>query len=126
MRDRKRVIFNGDQDIREWAEDVRMYVDAHFTREADKTAYIMHHIEGPAKLEVKVRDKDSKVNSKEMLEFLIEDFGARDTLNELTTKFYSCTQGKDEPVEKFCQHLMEIVYNLRRLGWKTLQTQTVY
>lgn len=119
IKDRKISKFSGEQDVTTWTEDVAEYIDSHFTHEHDKTSYIRQHLEGPAKVEVKFRDPTNAATSQQLLQMLKDAFSQEESTSSILQKLYSRTQGHKETIEQFCTSLMELLCQLRCLGWKT-------
>lgn len=115
----KTPTFNGEQDVAQWVEDVQEHIEASYVKESEKVSYIKQHLQGSAKLEIKFRDPGGAATSKEVLQMLKDAFSPQETISTVLHKLYSRKQEKHETIEHFCISLMEIMCNLRRLGWKT-------
>ena len=68
----------GKGDITEWLEDCET-TQARFTSEMDKASFLLDHLEGAAKTEVKFQMDIKKATAEEMVKVLREVYGSRDT-----------------------------------------------
>ena len=118
IKDRKKPKFDGTQEVREWVDDIRTYINTQFSHDADKKIFLKEHLEGAAKTEVLFRDFDDKCTPDEILYMLEDTFAPKDTISQVQHKLYSRMQNIGETIEEFCFALMKLIRELRRMGWK--------
>lgn len=93
-RERKINNFSGKRDsdatVDEFIEDIELTLKTRPTSDIEKVNFIISHMEGPAREEVRYRSTAEKKMSKDMLDILREVFGDRGTISELLSDFYQC------------------------------------
>ncbi|XP_062605651.1 uncharacterized protein LOC134267461 [Saccostrea cucullata] len=108
-RERKINKFSGKRDglqtIDEFIEDIELTLKTRPTSDSEKVNFIISHLEGPARVEVRYRSNSEKKKPKDILDILREVFGDRGTISELLSDFYQCKQG-DETLQEYCHRLM--------------------
>ena len=111
-KEKKRAKFSGKGSITEWLEDCETSL-ARFSNERDKANFLLDHLEGAAKTEVKFQVDIRKATSAEMLEVLKAVYGSHDTWIQLQQQFYSRDQKPGEDLMDYTYVLMDILLELR-------------
>lgn len=108
-RERKINNFSGKRDsditVDEFIEDIELALKTRPTSDIEKVNFIISHLEGPAREEVRYRSTAEKKKPKDILDILREVFGDRVTISELLSDFYQCKQ-EDETLQEYCHKLM--------------------
>ena len=104
--------YAGKGDITEWLEDCETTL-ARFTNEKDKASFLLDHLEGAAKTEVKFQVDIRKATADEMITVLREVYGSHDTWIQLQQQFYSRDQKPGEDFMQYTYSLMDILLELR-------------
>ena len=86
---------------------------ARFSNERDKANFLLDHLEGAAKTEVKFQVDIRKATSAEMLDVLKAVYGSHDTWIQLQQQFYSRDQKPGEDLMDYTYILMDILLELR-------------
>ena len=110
-KEKKLTKFSGKGSITEWLEDCEASL-ARFSNKRDKANFLLEHLEGAAKTEVKFQIDIRKVTSAEMLEVLKAVYGSHDTWIQLQQQFYSRDQ-KPGDLMDYIYILMDILLELR-------------
>ena len=110
-KEKKLVKFSGKGSISELLEDCETSL-ARFSNERDKANFLLDHLEGAAKTEVKFQVVIRKATSAEMLEVLQAVYGSHDTWIQ-PQQFYSRNQKPDEDLMDYIYVLMEILLEFR-------------
>ena len=111
-KEKKLAKFSGKGSITEWLEDCETSL-ARFSNERDKANFLLDHLEGAAKTEVKFQVDIRKATSAEMLEVLKAVYGSHDTWIQLQQQFYSRDQKPGEDLMDYTYVLMDILLELR-------------
>eukprot|EP00918_Siedleckia_nematoides_P051223 GHVU01112075.1.p1 GENE.GHVU01112075.1~~GHVU01112075.1.p1 ORF type:complete len:308 (+),score=55.49 GHVU01112075.1:243-1166(+) len=111
--------FDGSEDVRDWCESIHKYVNARFADESEKIDFIVDHLAGNPKAEIKFRLKSmSSTKAGDLLQILIDVFSDRDRATKLLQTFYSRDQQKEESLEDYSYVLIELMTKMNRLGVK--------
>ena len=111
-KEKKLPKYAGKGDITEWLEDCETTL-ARFTNEKDKASFLLDHLEGAAKTEVKFQVDIRKATADEMITVLREVYGSHDTWIQLQQQFYSRDQKPGEDFMQYTYSLMDILLELR-------------
>ena len=111
-KEKKLPKYAGKGDITEWLEDCETTL-ARFTNEKDKASFLLDHLEGAAKTEVKFQVDIRKATADEMITVLREVYGNHDTWIQLQQQFYSRDQKPGEDFMQYTYSLMDILLELR-------------
>ena len=113
-RDKKFEKFNGSQDFYDWADDIFAYVDARYKdKDGQKVCFIVDHLSGKAKQEVKFRLDTTTASSADLKEVLECAFGVHEDKSTLLQKFFNRNQ-QDESTDDYAFALMNLMMKLRR------------
>lgn len=86
-----RPVKDGDPDVYEWISDMREHIQS--TKSKDEFVdFIMDHLTGSAKSEVKLRPLQERQTGKQILEILETVFEIKETTTQLLLKFYQRDQ----------------------------------
>ena len=111
-KEKKLPQYAGKGDITEWLEDCKNTL-TRFTNEKDKASFLLDHLEGAAKTEVKFQVDIMKATADEMVKVLKEVYGSHDTWIQLQQQFYSRDQKPEEDFMQYTYSLMDILLELR-------------
>ena len=109
---------SGTEDVRDWGVSMLKYVDARFDDEAEKIEFIIDHLKGNPKTEIKFRARSASTQAKDVIQMLIDVFGDRDRAPKLLQNFYSREQQKEESLEDYSYALIELLTKMDRLEIK--------
>lgn len=98
-----------DVDVMEWIEDVESYLQARTMGEAQKIDYVMDHLGGSARWEIKLRPKEEKTSAAEILRIVGNVFGEPDSIVLLQGRFFQLMQRKDESILDYSVELMRLL-----------------
>lgn len=96
-----------DQTVYDFIDDVTRVLDTRPTSAEEKGDFLISHLEGPAREEIKYRHPAAKKTPKQILDILRETFGERATPSELTADFYGTKQEDGQSLQEFCHVLMK-------------------
>ena len=111
-KDKKLSKYSGKGDIDQWLEDCDIGL-ARITQEKDKVNYILDHLEGAAKTEVKFQVNIKDTTAKQILDALRNVYGSHDTWMQLQHQFHSRDQKSSEDLMEYTHVLMELLLELR-------------
>lgn len=92
--------------VYEFIEEMTRILKARPTPQEEQVDFILSHLEGPAKEEMRFRPAEEKKHPKTVLEILREVFGERATVSELLSDFYSTKQSRSQSLQDFSVELM--------------------
>lgn len=104
--------YNGDEDVLEWINDCKVAFSISQT-EAEKTKFVLGHLEGTAKQEVRLQ-KDP-TNTTAIFDILEEAFGGSKVYSEAQRNFFSRTQKPGESMRKFSLELSELMERIKHI-----------
>lgn len=108
---RKVEKFSGRKDegqtVYEFMDDISRVLKTRPTSDEEKVDYLISHLDGPAKEEIRYRAPSSKKNPQQVLNILRETFGEKSTASELTADFYSTKQEEGQSLQDFSHVLMK-------------------
>ena len=93
---RDRPVKAGDLTIQEWVEDVRSHLATRTMDKPEQAAFIMDHLTGAARQEVRGRGDNISCNPDSILEVLLKVFGDGSSLAKLRKAFFSFEQGEGD------------------------------
>ena len=97
---------DGTQTVDEFVEDVELALKTRPTSDDEKVNFIISHLEGPAREEIRYRPASEKKKPKDVLAILKDVFGERGTISELLSEFYQCRQEEGQTLQDFSHQLM--------------------
>ncbi|XP_062593162.1 uncharacterized protein LOC134254640 [Saccostrea cucullata] len=108
-----RPVKDGDPDVYEWISDMREHIQSTQSKD-DFVDFIMDHLTGSAKSEVKLRPHTERKTGKQILDILEAVFEIKETTTQLLQKFYQRDQKQDETLEKYSLVLMEMAQKINK------------
>ena len=78
-----------------------MAIKSRTTADDEKVNFIISHLEGAAREEIRYRPASEKKKPREVLAILHEVFGDKGTLSELFSEFLQCQQGEEQSLQEF-------------------------
>ena len=92
--------------VYEFIEEMTRILKTRPTPQEEQVDFVLSHLEGPAKEEMRFRPIEEKKSSKAVLGILKEVFGERATVSELLSDFYSTKQTRSQSLQDFSVELM--------------------
>jgi len=114
FRDRKIVKFTGKENIDEWIQTVKLYVDCRTANEQEKVNFIIDHLSEDAKIELRIGIDIAKATSDEVYTLLRDVYTVKDTVFELQQQFYARNQLDDESLSDYSHVLMNKLFLLQK------------
>lgn len=120
-KDRKLEKFAGrpisakDPTIEEWVEDAEQHLKL-FSNADEKTQFVLDHLTGRAKDELRVRDEASKGTADKIFAILKHLFQDTDSVAQMQQAFYQRDQQKGESLQEYSLQLMKLADRLRKKG----------
>jgi hypothetical protein len=110
-RERKIDKFRGTdkENVVDWTDHILSYVKGRFQTNIEKVEFILEHLEGDAKAEVKFRVTSSKASPEEVVQVLRAVFENKDSITQLQQKFFSRNQENGESVREYSYVLMDLL-----------------
>ncbi|KAK6184673.1 hypothetical protein SNE40_007100 [Patella caerulea] len=108
----------GTVSVYEFREEVTRSLKARPTSLEEKVEFILGHLDGPAKEELRYRPAADKKNPEEILDLLVEVFGERSSVTELLGQFYQTKQDEKQSLTEFSHILMEKLDRIFRVDPK--------
>ena len=94
------------QSVYEFIDDIVRVLKTRPTSNEEKVDYLISHLDGPAKEEIRYRAPSLKKDPQQVLDILRETFGEKSTASELTADFYSTKQEENQSLQEFSHVLM--------------------
>ena len=109
-RERKCPRFSGQatdpMPVREWVEEARRAVGGRHMSQGEQALFILDHLDGEAKKEIRFRPSTDRSNPDKILEILIEIFGCTKSFITLQKQFFQRKQLEGESVREFSHALL--------------------
>ena len=121
-KEKKFAKYNGQGDIAEWSTEILQYVNDRFDKEVVKIDFIVDHLEGKAKREIKYRLLDVSTDARNVCDMLIDTFGDKDKAIKLQQTFYSRVQQEGETTEQYAYALTDLIVKMIHVGVKQAYT----
>lgn len=107
--------YDGSSDAEEWTSEILLYVNSRFDQnEAVKIDYIIDHLEGKAKQEIKYRLIRGTTNAADICNMLTETF-SNDKTYTLQQDFFSRVQKDGESTQEYAYALTDLVVRMKHL-----------
>ena len=115
-RDRKCPLFNGRTGIslEEWTEEVQACMRARYLSVRDKAYFMLDHLEGEAKSEIKFRPVGDREDPARILDILQELYGCSQPYVTLQQAFFSRQQQDGETLQEFSLALMSLMEQVKQ------------
>jgi hypothetical protein len=101
--------------VYEFVEEFQRILKSRPTNTEEQVDFLISHLEGPAKEEIRYRQSPEKNTPEKILSILKETFGERATTSELMAEFYQTKQGPQETLRDFSHTLMKRLERVLRL-----------
>ncbi|CAC5370523.1 unnamed protein product [Mytilus coruscus] len=124
-RERKLTKFSGQKDgeqtVEEFIDEVELLLRTRPTSSEEKVDFILSHLEGPAREELRYRSASEKKTPATVLGILREVFGERSTISELLSDFYQCRQKEGQSLQEYSHDLMNKLSKVCKRDPKAVQ-----
>ena len=107
--------YDGSGDATDWTSEILHYVNSRFDKEAVKIDYILDHLEGKAKQEIKYRLIKESANAADVCKMLTETF-ADDKVYKVLKDFFSRIQKDAESTQEYAYALTDLIVRMTHLG----------
>lgn len=113
-KERKIQIFQGwptktsDPEVHMWLEDAKLAVTS-MTGEDRKVDYLMDHLSGEAKDEVRMHQPPDRDTADKILKILTDVYSNTESVAQLQTAFFQRKQRLDEPLQHYSLELMKMM-----------------
>ena len=97
---------DGTQTVYEFVEEMLRVLKSRPTPPEEQADFILSHLEGPAKEELRYRSPGEKKDPNAILDLLSEAFAERSTASELMSDFYSTKQESGQSLREYSHSLM--------------------
>lgn len=98
----------------DWKEQIKGLLGSQDLTEARKVSIVLGALSGEAKRQITVLDTDERDQTAKIFAYLDSLYGDQTPVPVLRSKFFSCSQGTDEPVQSFILRLRELYSKLHR------------
>ena len=99
----------GDQPVEDFIDVLKTTFEARDMTSAERVDFIMSHLEGPAKEEVRMYSKKERSNPDVLLEVLTQAFGEKCSSSQLLKLFYERKQKENETLRAYSYSLNELL-----------------
>ena len=107
---RKMSKFDGSRDkLDDWIQEAKSTIANMGLKGKDASEFLITHLEGEAKREVKVLTTEERSNPEEVLSLIEKQFGERYTQSQLISEFHGRKRCKGESLREFSHALMELL-----------------
>lgn len=115
-RDRRCPMFNGKTGIgiAEWVEEVQAGARARHLTGVDQAFFIIDHLEGEAKSEIKYRSRAERKDPEKILAVLTELYGCTESYVTLQQAFFSRQQQEGETLQEFSLGLLALMEQVKQ------------
>lgn len=98
----------------DWKEQIKGLLGSQDLTEARKVSIVLGALCGEAKRQIAVLNEDEKDQTAKIFVYLDSLYGDQTPVPILRSKFFSCSQNVDEPVQSFILRLRELYSRLNR------------
>lgn len=110
--------YDGTTDVIEWTENISKYVKSRFAKESDQVDYIIDHLEGKPRKEIRYRTLNLDISTDNLIAMIVDVFGDKLRFVQLQQEFFSRKQNKEESVEDYAYELLELVTKMTKMDVK--------
>ena len=96
-----------DCDVIDWLEDIKSSVNARRMSEVERFDFVMEHLVGEAKSEMRLRFRNDR-DSEKLLHAIEESYGTTDSTTSLKKEFYRRDEQETESFEEYSLALVRI------------------
>lgn len=100
---------NGSLSVEEWVEEARSCIRSRYMSEWDKALFLLDHLEGEARNEIKYRPQGVRENSEQIFEVLQEVYGCAKSYVYWQQKFFDRKQKDGESLYEFSHALWALI-----------------
>lgn len=100
--------FSGEGSVSEWVEDATLALEDWSGSEKGKVRFLINHLTGTARDEVRVRPEAERDTSEKVFALLRASFKSRKTTRQKLGEFFSRTQRPSESVQQFSLALLDL------------------
>ena len=108
-----RPVKDSDPDVDEWITDMREHIQSTPSKD-DHVAFIMDHLTGSAKSEVRLRPSEDRETGDQILHILEKVFDTKDTVTQLQQRFYQRDKREGETLESYSLILMQLADKINK------------
>lgn len=114
-RDRKCPMFRGHTGISlsEWVEEVEACMRARHLSRTDQAYYMIDHLEGEARSEIRYRSHDEQKDPDQIISILQNLYGCADSYVALQEAFFSRKQQEGETLQEFSLALLSLMAKVK-------------
>lgn len=109
-----------DPDVNDWITEMREHVRATTSKDGHAD-FVMDHLAGSAKTEVRLLPIEQRKTGEEILNILEQIFVTKDTVSQLLQKFYQRDQKDSETLENYSRVLLQMMERINRRVDKKMQ-----
>lgn len=102
----------GDLKYVDWREQIKGLLGSQDLTEARKVSIVLGALGGEAKQQITVLDEDERDQTAKIFLYLDSLYGDQTPVPVLRSRFFSCSQGIEEPVQSFILRLHELYSKL--------------
>lgn len=102
-----------DVDVEEWLDDIQRYIKARKLPDKEAFSFIMEHLDGAAKWEVRFRFTEDP-NPEEVLRAISQVFGVPDSMSRLQEQFFKRNQSETEGILEYSLALMRLLDKIEK------------
>lgn len=113
-----------DPDVIDWISEMREHIRGTTSKDRH-TDFIMDHLTGNAKAEIRLHPIEQRSTGEEILNILEHVFVIKDTVTQLLQKFYQRDQNESETLENYSRILMQIQERINKKVDKKMQITDV-
>ena len=99
----------GDQLVEDFVEELKTTFEAREMTSAEKVDFIMSHLKGPAKEEVRMYSKKERSNPDFLIEVITQAFGEKRSSSQLLKLFYEQKQRENGTLRGYSYSLNELL-----------------
>ena len=113
-RERRLRNFSGSEaeTVTEWIEDAHAMISVQVLTGKEAADYLLSHLEGPARQEVRCRPADQLNDADALFKNLRETFGERASVSQLLRNFYERKQMEGETITEYSHQLVQLIDRL--------------
>ncbi|XP_068701259.1 uncharacterized protein [Montipora foliosa] len=110
----------GDQQVEDFIDELKTTFEARDMTPAERVDFILSHLEGPAKEEVRMYSKKERSNPDFLLEVLTQAFGEKRSSSQLLKHFYEWRQKENETLRAYLYSLNELLKSVTKADPKAV------
>jgi len=107
---------SGADPVNDWIEDARAMISAQGLTAREAADYLVSHLEGPARREIRCRPPEDMKNADALLRTLRETFGERASVSQLQRSFYERKQLEGETITEYSHQIVNLLDRLENVS----------